>query len=117
MSTLQGRVAAEDFDWRGHQIKRGEIVLLLIAGANRDPSVFADPDVFDPARPQDKNVTFAPGLHFCIGHFLAKMQLQEYFSALIERYEPVVLDDRLDFGMSLGFRGLETLHVRLDKPN
>jgi cytochrome P450 len=115
MSTLQGRVAAEDFEWHGHQIKRGEVVLLLIAAANRDPSVFENPDVFDPARPQDKNMTFAPGLHFCIGHFLAKMQLQEYFSQLIERFDPVVLDDHLNFGMALGFRGLDTLDVRLDK--
>lgn len=86
----------------------------MIAGANRDPSAFPDPERFDPTRPQSRNMTFAPGLHFCIGHFLAKVQLQEYFAALCDRYDPVLLDDRLDFGTSIGFRGVETLTMRLE---
>ena len=81
---------------------------------NRDPSVFPDPDRFDPTRPQAKNMTFGPGLHFCVGHFLAKMQLQEFFSALLARYEPELLDDRLNFAMSLTFRGVDHLRMRLN---
>jgi cytochrome P450 len=114
MATMQSRIASEDFDWNGHQIKKGDVVCLMIAGANRDPAVFPDPDTLDPSRPQGKNFTFAPGVHFCIGHFLAKVQTQEYFSALVNRYDPELLDDRLNFGMGLAFRGVDTMNVRLN---
>lgn len=113
MSVFMARVALEDFEWQGHQIRKGQFVMLMIAGANRDPSVFADPNKLDFARPQDANMTFAPGLHFCIGHYLAKMQLTEFFPAFLDRFEPEMLDAELDFGPSLAFRGLETLRLRL----
>lgn len=113
MSTMIPRTVIEDFDWEGHALKKGEMVFLMIAGANRDPIIFPEPDRFDPTRPQAKNMTFGPGLHFCVGHFLAKMQLQEFFTALLERYDPELLDDRLDFAMSLTFRGVDHLNMRL----
>jgi pimeloyl-[acyl-carrier protein] synthase len=115
MSTAMARIATEDFGWNGHHIAAGSVVFLMIAGANRDPNAFPDPDRFDPTRGQNGNMTFAPGLHFCIGHFLAKVQLQEFFKILVDRYDPEVLDDRLNFGFSIGFRGLDTLHLRLDR--
>jgi pimeloyl-[acyl-carrier protein] synthase len=114
MSTMMARIVSEDFDWNGHQLKRGEIVFLMIAGANRDPKIFANPNEFDPTRSQKPNMTFAPGVHFCIGRHLAMVQLEEFFAALLRSYDPELLDQRLDFGDSLSFRGLETLHVRLN---
>jgi cytochrome P450 PksS len=85
----------------------------MIAGANRDERAFPNPNALDLTRPQDANMTFAPGLHFCIGHLLAKMQLGEFFPEALRRFEPELLDDRLDFGLSLSFRGVETLNLRL----
>jgi cytochrome P450 len=86
----------------------------MIAGANRDPAVFDRPNELDLTRPQGANVTFAPGLHFCIGHFLAKMQLGEFFQALVSRFDAVqLLDEGLHWGTSVGFRGLQKLNVRL----
>jgi pimeloyl-[acyl-carrier protein] synthase len=115
MSTGQVRVATDDFDWDGHSIKKGDHVYLMIVGGNRDPSVFPHPDKLDLTRDnQAKNLTFGPGLHFCIGHYAAKMQLSEFFPALVERFERIeVLDEKLDWGPGLGFRGLESLNVRL----
>jgi cytochrome P450 len=113
MSTMMPRVVAQDFEWCGHQLKQGQFVFLMIAGANRDPHAFYDAEKLDLTRPQDANMTFAPGLHFCIGHLLAKMQLGEYFPALLRRFDIELLDQRLDFGLSLSFRGVETLNVRL----
>jgi cytochrome P450 len=113
MSIFMARVAIEDFDWNGHKIQKGQFVMLMIAGANRDPAVFAEPDRLDMTRPQDANMTFAPGLHFCIGHYLAKMQLIEFFASFLARFELEMLGAELDFGPSLAFRGLESLHLRL----
>ena len=113
MSVFMARVALEDFEWHGHRIRKGQFVMLMIAGANRDPAVFHAPDRLDFTRPQDANMTFAPGLHFCIGHYLAKMQLTEFFPSFLSRFEPEMLDAELDFGPSLAFRGLETLRLRL----
>lgn len=113
MSTTVPRIALEDFDWRGHTVRKGQYVFLMLAGANRDPSIFERPDVLDPTRSHQKNLVFAPGLHFCIGHYFAKMQLGEYFDELLDRYDVTLLDDTLDFGPALAFRGVESLHVRL----
>jgi cytochrome P450 PksS len=53
-------------------------------------------------------------LHHCIGHLIAKMQLSEFFPALVERFDSIeVLDDPLRWGSALGFRGLQNLRVRL----
>ena len=114
MSTAQVRVVTNDFDWNGRQLKRDDHVYLMIAGANRDPAVFPNPESLDFARSQDQNVTFGPGLHHCIGHLIAKMQLSEFFPALVERFDSIeVLDDPLHWGSALGFRGLQSLRVRL----
>jgi len=58
-------------------------------------------------------VTFGPGIHHCIGHLLAKMQLGEFFPAFFSRFNAQVLDESLRFIPSIAFRGLESMHVRL----
>ena len=114
MSTAQVRVAAADFEWHGKQLKRGEFVWLMFAAANRDPRVFPDPERIDPTRNNERSMVFAPGLHHCIGHLLAKMQVTEFFSELVRRFEGAeVLDPRLDFMSQIAFRGLYRLNVRM----
>lgn len=118
MSTSMSRIVTEDFVWRGHEMKAGQIVHLMIASANRDPKAFADPEVLDLQRPQDKNMTFGPGLHHCIGHFFAKMQLSEFFPEFLRRYDDFeVLDRDIVFGGGMSFRGPQELHVRLKPYN
>lgn len=114
MSTHQARFVAEDFEWKGHHLKRGEVVHIMTAGANRDPHVFSEPERLDLTRDQEKNVTFAPGPHHCIGHLFAKMQLTEFFPELLRRYDGFqVLDEKIQFGGGLTFRGPQALHVKL----
>lgn len=113
MSTLMSRVATEDFTWNGHAIRQGQFVLLCQGAANRDPAVFPEPDRFDFTRSQQQNLVFAPGLHHCIGHLLAKMVLGEFFPAFINRFDFELVDDQLDFAESLAFRGLNAMPVRL----
>lgn len=114
MSTTQTRTVTEDFEWKGRSLKKGDLVYLMIAGANRDPKQFPDPERLDPARPQVGNMTFGPGLHMCIGHLVAKMQMEELFRELVRRFDGVELTrDQLDWHAALPFRGLRTLPLRL----
>ena len=113
MSTMQPRTIGRDFEWRGHQLRQGQVATIFLAGANRDPKVFPEPDQLKFDRPQEGNMTFGPGLHFCIGHLLAKMQLTEFFPELLRRFDMEVLDQRLDFTPALAFRGLKSLRIRV----
>lgn len=112
MSTAQPRLAAQDFEWRGRRIRKHDLVMLMIAGGNRDPRVFPHPDQLDFSRQNDLSLTFAPGLHHCIGHLLAKLQLSEFFSALAQRFDGVELLEEPRFVPNLVFRGVYGMKVR-----
>ena len=112
MSTAQPRLAAQDFEWHGRKIRKNDMVMLMIAGGNRDPSIFPNPDKLDLARQNDKALTFAPGLHHCIGHLLAKLQLGEFFAALTQRFDGIEILEEPEFQPNLVFRGVNGLKVR-----
>jgi cytochrome P450 len=70
------RYATRDIEPCGAQIKRGDLVTVSIAGANRDPALFADPDRFDIRRGNATlNLAFAQGPHFCLGAQLARIEI------------------------------------------
>jgi len=114
MSTSQPRIVAEDFDWHGRALKRGDLVFLMFAAANRDPRAFPNPEAINVQRDLEPSLVFAPGLHHCIGHLLAKMQVAEFFAALAQRFSGAeILDERLAFMPQVVFRGLYHLNVRV----
>jgi cytochrome P450 len=112
MSTTLPRIAASDFDWHGRPIRKGDLVMLMVAGGNRDPRVYSQPDVIDLTRSNDSALTFGPGLHHCIGHLLAKLQLSEFFTALVQRFERVEVLEPPTFTPALVFRSLTALNLR-----
>src|SRR5262249_31630885 len=71
-----GRVAVEDVVYRDVLFPGGTVVLIFVRSANRDPTVFTEPDSFDIDRRSD-HVTFGGGPHFCIGAPLARVELAE----------------------------------------
>jgi pimeloyl-[acyl-carrier protein] synthase len=113
MSTAQPRVISEDFEWHGQKLRKGDTAFIMLAAANRDPKAFANPLTLDLSRPSENVMTFGPGLHHCIGHMLAKMQLGEFFPALFSQFSVEVLDPDLHFTPAIAFRGLEHLPVKL----
>lgn len=115
MSTMQPRVAAMDFEFRGKSIKKGDIVFLWILSANNDPKVFAAPERFDITRPNvSAAMTFGPGIHHCIGHYLARVELAVFFQTFLPRFSKIeILDEPLALLPNLSFRGLAHLNVRL----
>jgi cytochrome P450 len=77
------RYALEDFTLRGRALRRGQIVLLSILGANRDPSVFAEPDVLDLRRDTRAAMSLGHGSHYCIGSNIARLDLQLMIDAAL----------------------------------
>ena len=115
MSTHQFRFVQEDFDWHGNALKKGQMVHLMIGAANRDPATFTDPETLDLTRPQDQNLTFGPGLHHCIGHLFAKMQLTEFFPEFLRRFASFEVTGDVPFSGGVSFRGPISMHLRLMK--
>ena len=112
MSTTFPRIVVSDFEWRGRNLKEGDLVMLTVAGGNRDPSVYSNAETLDFTRENDQALTFGPGLHHCIGHLLAKMQLTEFFTALVTRFDSVDILEEPEFSKVLVFRTVEALKVR-----
>ena len=79
------RVVTADVEVRGARLRRGQLVHLMLASANRDPEVFADPERFDIRRPaaELRHVAFGHGVHFCIGAALARMETAIALPALL----------------------------------
>lgn len=77
-----GRLAAGDTTVNGQPVKKGDIVSVWISSANRDPEAFADPDRFLLDRKPNKHLTFAFGSHLCLGHTLARIEVEEILDSL-----------------------------------
>ena len=109
------RVAGETLTLGGVEIERGSIILASVAAANRDPSVFADPDRLDLRRKDNKHLSFGTGIHFCLGASLARWEAQIAIGTLITRYPKLRLaTKKLRWRKGITFRGLHELplHIR-----
>ena len=97
-------------------ITGGDLVVVSLAGANRDPAVFPEPDRFDIRRPNARqNLGFALGPHFCVGAQLARMETRAAVTALLDRLPGLRLDpEQLAAPRGLVFRKPPALHVRWD---
>jgi cytochrome P450 PksS len=115
MSSTQIRIAKEPIALRGKVIEPGQIGFLMIAAANRDSSVFENPDSLDFSRSHlERSATFGPGVHHCLGHFLARMELDILYRKLFKRTIRVELtSETMRFTPNYAFRGLERIPVRL----
>ncbi len=87
------RTATRDVELHGETVRKGQKLLLLYPSANRDETVFEDPESFDIARTPNDHVAFGFGSHFCLGNRLARMELQVMFSQLLDRLPDLALAD------------------------
>ncbi|MFJ9087909.1 cytochrome P450 [Streptomyces sp. NPDC102384] len=90
------RTAMEDIEVAGHTIRAGDGVILLGELANRDPSVFPEPDRLDLTRNARQHQAFGAGAHHCVGQPLARMELQVIYPTLLRRIPTLRAVDDLD---------------------
>ena len=105
------RFAAEDFEWHGRRISKGDKVFLYCLAANRDRRKFAEPDRFDIRRPDSKqHIAFGYGPHFCLGGPLARLEMQVALPALLRRFPALSLaSDAVAWRNNMTLRGQPTM--------
>jgi pimeloyl-[acyl-carrier protein] synthase len=106
------RIAAQDVELRGKVLRKDDRLRWFIASANRDPEVFAHPETFDITRDPNPHVAFGSGVHHCLGATLARLEGQEAFKALAERFPSLYVEtEELAYQPSMTFRSLTSLPV------
>jgi cytochrome P450 len=109
-----GRLASEDIEYRGTLFPAGTFIAPSMATANRDPSVFADPEVFDITREPSgqPQLTFGSGIHYCLGAALARAELQEALPLLALRTPDLAIDGEVTWKPNtVGIFGPEHLPI------
>jgi cytochrome P450 len=114
---MTARMVRRDTDLGGRRLHRGALLIVALGGANRDPAVFADPDRFDITRANAReHLSFAAGIHHCLGAALARLEGEVALRALFERYPDLGLNGTVRRGRGLILRGPSRLPVRLGAP-
>ena len=108
------RYAVTDTELCGQTVPEGAALLCVIAAANRDERVFADPDRFDIHREMGHHLTFGYGAHFCLGASLARLEGRVALDELLDRFPDWEVDlDRAELGTAPGVRGYTSLPVHI----
>lgn len=110
------RIALEDTVIAGVRIPRGSQVLGMISSANRDESIFEMPEALNLTRKPNKHITFAFGMHYCLGTHLARLEGRTALTTLLQRFpnwEPTVRMDQLRYRPTVSLRGLTKLPIRM----
>ena len=109
-----GRTAIADVEVGNVLIRAGEGVLVVVAAANRDETVFAEPDQFDVGRQGRHHLAFGASIHQCIGHPLARAELQIVFDTLFSRVPTLriaIPDEDIPYKYESLFFGVHALPV------
>ena len=110
------RITKREMTIAGVTIPAGELVLPILASANRDETFFENPDLFNLHRDSRKHLAFGRGVHVCLGAPLARIEGQEIIKELVQRYPNISLtksSDDLEWRRDIALRGLIALPVRL----
>jgi nocardicin N-oxygenase len=110
------RIAVEDLELGGVRIAKGDAVVIAISAANRDGSVFADPDRMDLAREHNPHLSFGHGMHMCLGKQLTRMELEIAVDGLVRRFPDMALavpEDEVPWHLGGINHALRTLPVTL----
>lgn len=105
-----------DHERGGKEISAGDRVFIALAGANRDPSRFEDPDTLDITRYPNRHTGFGRGIHACVGAQLARLEMRLNLEGIIERLPGLRVADgaELTYHPSVASRALHELPVAFD---
>ena len=107
------RTPTRDVELGGARMKEGDSVAMLYAAANRDPEVFAEPDVFDIRRRPNPHVAFGFGEHFCLGARIARMESRVFFEEFFRRFAKIELTGPVERVRSNQLNSTKRMPVRL----
>jgi cytochrome P450 len=114
---LTARITRVDTEVAGRRVRAGTVLVCMLAGANRDPAVFDDPERFDVRRPNARDhLSFAAGVHYCLGASLARLEGEVGLRLLLRNHPDLALDGRVTPGRGLILRGPRRLPLRLGRP-
>jgi cytochrome P450 len=116
VQSTKPRFVAHDAVFLGQKLRRGELIMALVAAANADPAVFDAPDELRLDRFPNPHLVFSSGIHFCLGMQLARVEVQSALSRLYARFPNLALVDpeRIEWVPRLGVRGVKALPVSLN---
>jgi cytochrome P450 len=105
------RKATRDTAVGGHEIRAGQMLLILNASGNRDEAAFEHPDRFDVAREPNRHLSFGHGIHYCLGAHLGRLEARIGVGQLLQRFAGLALDpaqpaEPLDSMVLYGWRKL-----------
>lgn len=115
VQSTKPRYVARDAEFFGAQLRRGEVILALVAAANADPAAFDHPEELRLDRFPNPHLVFSSGIHFCLGMQLARVEAQSALGRLYARFPALALarPDRVEWIKRVGIRGPVSLPVRL----
>jgi cytochrome P450 len=106
------RILKDDMTLGRKRLRAGQIALLVLGAANRDPEQFPDPDRLDVGRPDNKHLAFGQGPHFCLGAPLARLEGRIVFETLVQRFPAMRLEGPPpEYRQNFNLRGLKSLEV------
>ena len=108
---LASRGAGADMEIGSIRVPKGDIMMVLLAAAHRDPAAFERPDEFDPTRSSIRHLAFGRGPHFCLGAPLARMEAAVALSAITKRFPDARLAEEPDYKPHVTLRGMARLDV------
>ena len=116
---MTSRVCQEDTEIGGVPLRRGNVVIPVLAGAGRDPAIFKDPQRYDITRDDASgHLAFSAGIHYCVGAPLARLEATIALRVIAERMPDLQLDGKVQIRPSRVIRGVRRLPVRVaaDRP-
>jgi cytochrome P450 len=109
---LTHRISTEEIEVAGSVLPAGARVLLILAAANRDPTVFEDPDRLDLTRDGPRHIGFGGGPHYCVGNALARLETEIGISRLVGGLtRPALAGHAPEYRDTLTLRGLKSLPI------
>jgi len=116
VETSTTRWVRRDVVYKGHAMKRGDVVRVVLASANRDGCQFHNADELDVVRKDNKHLAFGHGIHYCLGAPLARVEGKIALQTLFGRFPDLQLavdESELEWRSGVLFRGLKRLPLKL----
>jgi cytochrome P450 len=112
------RVATQDFEFRGKQIKAGDRVVMWYVSGNRDDEVIEDPYAYNIERAHPRqHLSFGFGIHRCVGNRLAELQLTIIWEEILKRFPDIRLLEEPKRSYSIFIKGYEEMKVVIPTRN